>query len=94
MTTVKLELPDELAKKLPKRGKPMQRVIQLGITHYKVEQAIKEYKKGKMTLAKAAELAGLSIREIIPLAYAHGLEPKFDESLLTEEMTPLKAAAL
>ncbi|MBI4716083.1 MAG: UPF0175 family protein, partial [Nitrospirae bacterium] len=94
MTTIKLKIPDKLAKKLPRQEKPRQRVIKLGITHYKVEQALKEYKKGKITLAKAAELAGLSIREIIPLAYAYGLEPKFEESSLTEEMTPQKAAAL
>lgn len=94
MTTVKLKLPDKLAKKLPRQEKPRQRVITLGIIHYKVEQALKEYKKGKITLTKTAELAGLSIREIIPLAYAYGLEPKFNESILPEEMTPLKASAL
>ncbi len=94
MTTVKLKLPEELVKELPKKDKPIQRVIRLGLTQYKAELALKEYKKGKMTLAKAAELAGLSIREIIPIAYAYGLEPKFDEALMTEELTSKKAAAL
>ncbi|MCX9010300.1 MAG: UPF0175 family protein [Candidatus Methanoperedens sp.] len=37
----------------------------------KIEKAIEKYKKGGVSLAKAAELAGISIREMVPIAYAH-----------------------
>jgi hypothetical protein len=47
-----------------------------------------------MSLAKVAELAGISIREIIPVAYAHGLEPKYDKSLDDSEISPEMAIKL
>ncbi|MGC9444862.1 MAG: hypothetical protein ACP5E9_08085 [Candidatus Methanospirareceae archaeon] len=45
----------------------------------KLERALERYKKGGISLARLAELADSSIREMIPLAYAQGLEPKYDE---------------
>ena len=47
-----------------------------------------------MSLAKSAGLAGISIREMIPIAYAHGLEPKYDESLIESKITPEVAVNL
>ena len=49
----------------------------MGLKQLKIEKAIARYKKGGVSLAKVAELAGISIREMIPIAYAHGLEPKY-----------------
>lgn len=40
-----------------------------------------------MSLAKSAEMAGIFIREIIYIAYAHGLEPKDDQSLVESKIT-------
>lgn len=62
----------------------------LGLKQFKIGRAIKRYKKGGMSLAKAAELAGISIREMISIAYAHGLEPKYDESLVESKITPVR----
>jgi len=56
--------------------------------------AIKSYKKSGVSLAKAAGLAGISIREMISIAYAHGLEPKYDESLVEYNITPEVAVNL
>jgi len=94
MTIVKLKLPDQLANELPKKQRPVQRIIKLGMIHYKVEKALKEYKRGRITLARAGEISGLSLREIIPLAYASGLEPKIDESLFTKELSQHTASTL
>jgi predicted HTH domain antitoxin len=59
-----------------------------------IEKAIERYKKGVISLAKAAELARVSIREMIPIAYAHGLEPKYDQSLIEPPITPEIAGKL
>jgi predicted HTH domain antitoxin len=56
-----------------------------------IERAVNRYEKAGVSLAKSAELAGISIREMLPIAYAHGLEPKYDESLVESKKTP-KAA--
>ncbi|MBE9592687.1 MAG: UPF0175 family protein [Proteobacteria bacterium] len=60
----------------------------------KIERAIERYKKGGVSLAKVAEFAGISIREMIPIAYAHGLEPKYDESLVESKITLERAINL
>ena len=39
-------------------------------------KALQAYKRGEGSLAYAARQAGISLREMIPLAYAHGLTPK------------------
>jgi len=56
-------------------------ILKLGLKQLRIEKAVERYKKGGVSLAKVVELAGISIREMIPIAYAHGLEPKHDESL-------------
>jgi hypothetical protein len=44
------------------------------------------YRRGEGTLAYAAQQAGISIRQIIPLAYAYGLTPKVDPTWLSDEV--------
>ncbi|MCZ7361390.1 MAG: UPF0175 family protein [Candidatus Methanoperedens sp.] len=76
MKTITVRLPDHLAEELPEDEASISEVLKLGLKQMKIEKAIERFKKGGMSLAKAAELAGISIREMIPVAYAHGLEPK------------------
>ena len=76
MKTITVRLPDHLAEELPEDEASISEVLKLGSKQMKIEKAIERFKKGGMSLAKAAELAGISIREMIPVAYAHGLEPK------------------
>ena len=49
-----------------------------GLREWRVEKALQAYKRGEGSLAHAARQAGISLREMIPLAYAHGLVPKID----------------
>ena len=94
MKTITLQLPDYLAETLPVEDSSVCEILKLGLKQFRIERAIKRYKKGGVSLAKAAELAGISIREMIPIAYAHGLEPKYDESLVESEITPKIAVNL
>jgi predicted HTH domain antitoxin len=77
MKTVTVRLPDNLAEELPQNESSISEILRLGLKQLKIEKAVERYKKGGMSLAKAAELAGISIREMITVAYAHGLEPKY-----------------
>ena len=47
----------------------------LGLREWKVRKALDAYQRGEGSLAYAAQEAGVSLREMIPLAYAHGLKP-------------------
>ena len=94
MKTVTLRLPNYLAETLPAEESSLCEILKLGLKQFRIERAIKRYKKGGVSLAKAAELAGISIREMISIAYAHGLEPKYDESLVESRITPEVAVNL
>lgn len=86
MRTITIRLPDYLIKELPEEESSIYEILKLGLKQLKIEKAIARYKKGGVSLAKVAESAGISIREMIPIAYAHGLEPKYDESLDESEI--------
>ncbi|MFQ5686301.1 MAG: hypothetical protein ACE5GV_06535 [Candidatus Scalindua sp.] len=94
METITIKLPDYLAKKLPKEESVIQTVLELGMKQLEIEKAVERYKKGGISLAKVAALAGISIREMIPIAYAHGMEPKCDQSLIDSPITPETADKL
>lgn len=87
METITIKLPDYLAQKLPKEESVIQKVLELGLKQLEIEKAIEKYKKGGISLAKSAELAGVSIREMIPIAYVHGLEPPYDQLLMESPVT-------
>jgi predicted HTH domain antitoxin len=94
MKTITIRLPDALIKELPEEESSLSEILKLGLKQLKIEKALERYKKGGISLARVAELAGIPIREMIPLAYAHGLEPKYDEALLESELTPETARTL
>ena len=94
MKTITIRLPDYLIEELPEEESSIYEILKLGLKQLKIEKAIARYKKGGVSLAKVAELAGISIREMIPIAYAHGLEPKYDESLVKSKISPEMATQL
>jgi hypothetical protein len=77
-STVSIDLPEELARQLPHDALERREVMVLGLREWKVRKALEAYKRGEGSLAHAAHQAGISLREMIPLAYAHGLTPKVD----------------
>jgi predicted HTH domain antitoxin len=94
MKTITIRLPDTLVKELPEEESSLSEILKLGLKQLKIEKAVERYKKGGVSLAKVAELAGISIRVMIPIAYAHGLEPKYDESLVESKISPETATKL
>ena len=76
--TVSIPLPEDLARQLPAEPKERTAVLALGLREWRIRRALDSYRQGFGSLAFAAHQAGISLREMIPLAYAHGLEPKID----------------
>jgi predicted HTH domain antitoxin len=72
-TTISLRLPrsevgrlDELARQLgSERSAFLRRALQRGAADLMFEQACQAYRDGEATLSRAAELAGLSLREML-----------------------------
>ena len=92
--TLILQLPDQLVEQMPKSSEEQREVIWLGLQQLRVRRALEQYRRGECTLAYAAQEAGITLREMIPLAYAHGLKPNVDPGLLKGELTPEQAVHL
>lgn len=91
---VKIAVPDRLANELPTDPDRRREVLELGMRSLRIREALEAYRSGKGSLAYAAEIAGVTLREMIPLAYAHGLTPKVDEALLDQPLSLEQAAEL
>jgi hypothetical protein len=75
---ISIPVPEELEKQLPADPQERQQVLIWGLREWRVDKALQAYKRGEGSLAHAARQAGISLREMIPMAYAHGLVPKVD----------------
>jgi hypothetical protein len=93
-TYVTIPLSPELAQELPPDPATRMEVLTIGLQQWRVRQALEAYRQGKGTLAYAAQQAGISIRQIIPLAYAYGLTPKIDPAWLSDELSIDQATQL
>lgn len=89
-----ISLSPELVQELPPDPATRSEVLALGLQQWRIRQALEAYRQGEGTLAYAAQRAGISIRQIIPLAYAYGLTPKVDAAWLSEELSLDQAALL
>ncbi len=91
-TYVVISVAPDVARDLPADPATRAEVLAAGLQQWRIRQALEAYRQGRGTLAYAAQQAGVSVRQIIPLAYAYGLSPKVDPALLTAEL-PLDQAA-
>ena len=82
-----------IAKELPTDPAERQEVLVLGVREWRLRRALEAFRRGEGSLARAAELAGVSLREMIPLAFAHGLAPRVPAELLDKEFLSLDEAA-
>jgi predicted HTH domain antitoxin len=76
--TVSIAVTEELARQLPPDPQERQEILVLGLREWKVRKALDAYQRGEGSLAYAAQKAEVSLREMIPLAYANGVTPKVE----------------
>ncbi|MSS70220.1 MAG: hypothetical protein EXS64_01895 [Candidatus Latescibacteria bacterium] len=86
MDTVTIQIPDELSKELEPYRDQLDEVLRIGLRELKMAQALGVYKKGGISLWKAARLAGVSRREMAQYAAAQGLQPPHDEEMIKEDV--------
>lgn len=86
MTTVQIRVSKKLLDKIAVRDRAaIEKLIEIGAKQVRIEQALAIFKEGKISIWKAARLAGVPLREMMAHASLHGLKPKTDEEMLEEE---------
>jgi predicted HTH domain antitoxin len=73
------------------RSSAIQRLLQMGLKEYRMERALNLYRDGKVTLWKAAELAGVSLREMMEEISARDIPYQYDLEALEEYVDELLA---
>jgi len=64
----RLKMLEEIAREEESdRSTVARKLLDMGIKNWKIERAIKSFSKGKISLWKAAETAGVSLREFIDI---------------------------
>jgi predicted HTH domain antitoxin len=87
MMTVKLEISEDLLNEFNiKDTDDLKKIIEKGIKQMKLEKALQSLKEGEISIARAAELADISLREMIFQATARGLKPAYDKEMMEEEI--------
>jgi len=83
---IKLEIPEDIFKDVDiKDPSQIEEILRIGIKQMKIEKALHSYKEGKISIAKAAELADISLSEMMMQASARGLRPLYDKKMVEEE---------
>ncbi|MGE0684658.1 MAG: UPF0175 family protein [Candidatus Binatia bacterium] len=86
MSTVTLTIPDDLSVQLEPYRDHLDELLRIGLRELKKEQSLTLFKKGDISLWKAARLAGVSLREMTQYAAAQGLRAPVDEETIQEEL--------
>lgn len=91
--TLSIPVPPEVAEQLPADAGERERIVELGLREWRIREALMAFERGEGSLAFAARRAGVPLREMIPLAYAHGLEPHLAPELEGKDRLSLEEAA-
>lgn len=87
MATVTLTIPDELSAQLKPYQENLDELIRIGLAEVRKGQALALFKKGNISLWKAARFAGVSLREMTDYAVSQGLRASIDEGSIKEELS-------
>ena len=75
MAKTTVEIPDERLAELEAYKEKLGELLLLGLSQVKIQEALLLYKRGLVSLGRAAELAGISERDMIRQARAADIEP-------------------
>ncbi len=91
--TVSVRLDKGLSKILEKIEKPyldkssfMRELLKLGLKEYRLELAIEKYLRDEVSMWKAAEIAGTSLRKMNEIKKEKGIEMPYSELSLKEDL--------
>jgi predicted HTH domain antitoxin len=86
MATAHVEIPVERLADIEKYKDKLGELLLLGLTQMKIQESLYLYKRGLASFARAAELAGLPLEEMMWQARANGVEPRWSEKMVEEEL--------
>jgi len=74
--TITTKVPEEMEKEIARIAKEenlnkatvIRRLLTQAIERWRIERALREYQEGNITIAKAARMAGVSLRKIMRMA--------------------------
>ena len=94
---ISIRLTEELDKKLKKlaeqegedRSTLVRELLLKGLEEKQLEQVLDLYKKGKITMWKAAQIAGISLWKMMEIIKERKIELNYSEEDLEEDLEPL-----
>ena len=86
MAKTTIDIPDEQLKDLDTYRDRLGELHMLGLSQIKIQEALLLYKRGLVSIGRAAELAGLQEQEMIHQARAAGMQPRWSRSMVEEEL--------
>ena len=81
-----VEIPDDRVQELEAYKDQLGELLLLGLSQVKIQEALLLYKRGLVSIGRAAELAGLSEQEMTRQARAAGIEPRWSAIQVEEEL--------
>lgn len=86
MAKAVVDIPDEYLPDLEAYRDRLGELLLLGLTQARLREILAQYERGDISFGRAAQLAGLSQRELVRQARALGVSPTWDEEMLREEL--------
>ncbi|PZR97361.1 MAG: hypothetical protein DLM69_09765 [Candidatus Chloroheliales bacterium] len=84
MPNLNLEISEELAQQLG--GEDPAELLQIGLREARMRAQLRRLEAGQISIWRAAVEAGVSLRQMISYAAAHGLSPSYDAATRAEEL--------
>lgn len=86
MTTVTITIPEDLSAQLGPYQDKLDELLRIGLSEVKKTQALALFRKGNISLWKAARIADVSLREMTEYAVSQGLRATSNEETEREEL--------
>ncbi|MEA3416288.1 MAG: UPF0175 family protein [Thermodesulfobacteriota bacterium] len=86
MAKATVEIPDERLVELDGYKGRLGELLLLGLAQMKVQEALYLYKRGLVSFGRASEMAGLSQQDLMRQAKANGIQPRWSEKMVKEEL--------
>lgn len=86
MSTVAVTIPDDLSAQLGSYRDSLDELIRIGLREVRKERSLALFKKGGVSLWRAARMASISLREMTEYAVAQGIRPAVDADTIREEL--------
>ncbi|MCY3790629.1 MAG: UPF0175 family protein [Gemmatimonadetes bacterium] len=87
MAKTTVEIPDHKMAELEAYKDRLGDLLLLGLSQVKIQEALLLYKRGLISIGRAAEIAGLTEQEVVQQARAFGIQPRWSETQVQEELT-------